>query len=274
MHTKQQLRALLPELTREYRNHIIDMIYWAKAGHPGGSLSAIDMMAYLYETEIDVRDAGERGRFVMSKGHAVPALYAILHSKGVIAAEELKGFRRIDSRLQGHTDVVAIPETEVSSGLLGQGLSIGVGMALGKKLKNSNKKIYVMVGDGELHEGQIWEGLMEGAHYALENLYLIIDHNRLSSKADLKLVMNVEPLAEKVRAFNWHVEEIDGHNFDEIIDCFERCRTIRDMPKCIVARTVKGKGVSYMENNPKWHSSALSDEEYAIAKEELGGKAQ
>lgn len=272
MHTGQQLRALLPELAREYRNHIIDMIYWAKAGHPGGSLSAIDIMAYLYETEIDLT-IDERSRFVMSKGHAVPALYAVLYGKGVITAEELKKFRRIDSRLQGHTDVVAIPETEVSSGLLGQGLSIGVGMALGKKLKNSDKNVYVMAGDGELHEGQIWEGLMEGAHYALENLYLIIDHNQLSSKANLRQVMNVEPLAEKIKAFNWHVEEIDGHNFDEIMGCFERCETIRDMPKCIVAHTVKGKGVSYMENNPKWHSSALTDEEYAIAKKELGREA-
>ena len=271
MQTKQKLNVHLLKLAREYRNHIIDMIYWAKAGHPGGSLSAIDIMAYIFETDIDL-SCKERSRFVMSKGHAVPALYAILCEKGVIDIKELKTFRKINSRLQGHPHVATIPETDASTGLLGQGLSIGVGMALGKRLKNSRKNVYVLAGDGELHEGQMWEALMGASHYALDNLYLIVDHNKLSSKADLSEVMNIEPLADKIRAFNWHIEETDGHDFDRIADCFERCAQIQNKPKCIIAHTVKGKGVSYMENNPKWHSKAPGDEEYALAKKELGGE--
>ncbi len=269
MSQKQQLVQRLQALARKNRNTIIDMIYTAKAGHPGGSLSAIDLMTYLYETDIDLT-ATERSRFVMSKGHAVPALYAILYDKGMIKKEELGTFRTINSRLQGHTHVVDLPETDASTGLLGQGLSIGVGMALGKRAKGSQKNVYVMVGDGELHEGQNWEALMEGAQYHLSQLVLIIDHNNLSSKAPIPQVMNIEPLAEKLRAFNWHVEEIDGHDFYEIIDCFERLACIGDRPKCIISHTVKGKGVSFMENNPKWHSSALTDEEYKTAKAELG----
>jgi len=270
MSRKQQLVQRLQVLALKNRNTIIDMIYTAKAGHPGGSLSAIDLMTYLYETDIDLA-ATERSRFVMSKGHAVPALYAILYDKGIIKEEELGTFRTINSRLQGHTHVVDLPETDASTGLLGQGLSIGVGMALGKRAKGSPKNVYVMVGDGELHEGQNWEALMEGAQYHLDRLVLIIDHNNLSSKAPIPQVMNIEPLAEKLRAFNWHVEEIDGHDFYEIIDCFERLACIGDRPKCIISHTVKGKGVSFMENNPKWHSSALTDEEYKTAKAELGG---
>ena len=271
MRDAQQLQVLLPKLARTYRNHIIDMIYWAGAGHAGGSLSAIDLMAYLYEADIDL-SADDRSRFILSKGHAVAALYAILHHKGVIFAEELRGFRRIDSRLQGHTDVVTIPETDASSGLLGQGLSIGLGMALGKKLQNSQRNIYVMVGDGELHQGQIWEGIMGGAHYALDNLHLIIDHNKLTSASRLSQVMDVEPLAEKIKAFNWHVEEIDGHDFDMISRCFDRLASIRNRPKCIIAHTVKGKGVSFMEHNKKWHSATLTEEQYAIAKKEMAGE--
>ena len=260
--------AQLKRLAQKYRKYIVEMVYLAKAGHPGGSLSAIDIMTYLYETEIDLNES-ERSRFVMSKGHAVPALYAVLCGKGVISEDELCGFRGIASRLQGHTDVMCLPETEFSSGLLGQGLSTGVGMALGKKLKNSGKAVYVICGDGELHEGQMWEALMEGAHYKLDNLYLIVDRNRLSSGGKTDSVMNLEPLPEKMRAFGWHVEEIDGHDFEAIISCFERCAEIAGMPKCVVANTVKGKGVSFMENNPKWHSSALTDEEYVIAAKDL-----
>lgn len=260
----------LQEKAKKHRNSIIDMIYYAKAGHPGGSLSCIDILTYLYETKIDFKSE-ERSRLVLSKGHSVPALYAILYDKGILREEEMKCFRRIDSRLQGHTDVAALPETDTSSGLLGQGLSEGVGMALGKKLKRSPHSVFVVTGDGELHEGQIWEGIMEGAHYKLDNLYLIIDRNNLSSKAAIQEVMGITPLAEKLKAFGWHVEEIDGHSFGEIHDCFTRLATIQSIPKCIIASTVKGKGVSYMENNPKWHSRALTDDEYATAKQELGG---
>ncbi|MDR1701086.1 MAG: transketolase [Lachnoclostridium sp.] len=271
MNDRAKRKEQLVKLAGDYRNSIIDMIYWAKAGHPGGSLSAIDIMAYLYETDIDL-SSKERSRFVMSKGHAVPALYAILYKKGIIKHEELKTFRKINSRLQGHSHVTDIPETDVSTGLLGQGLSVGVGMALGKKLKKSDKNVYVMAGDGELHEGQMWEGIMEAPYYALENLYLIIDHNKLSSKAELPKVMDIEPLADKIKSFRWHVEEINGHDFDEISDCFDRCKQISNKPKCIIAHTVKGKGVSYMENVPKWHSSALTDEEYQTAKNDLRGE--
>lgn len=252
------------------RNSIIDMIYSGGAGHPGGSLSIVDILTYLYDTDIDL-SREERSRLVLSKGHAVPALYAVLYQQGILKDEDMKSFRCIDSPLQGHSCVTTIAQTDSSSGLLGQGLSIGVGMALAKRLKGQKENVYVVVGDGELQEGQLWEGMMSAGQYRLDNLYLIIDKNGLSSKGWVKDEMNLEPLDEKLRAFGWHVEEVDGHDFSQIHSCFSWLQTMKGRPKAIIADTVKGKGVSYMENNPKWHSSPLTEEEYAQAKRELGG---
>ncbi len=250
------------------RLKILEMVYRGKSGHIGGALSAVDMITYLYAKQIDL-DAEDRNRFLLSKGHAVPALYAVLHSYGIIRDEELNTFRCIDSRLQGHTNRLYIPETEVTTGLLGQGLSYGVGMAFGKKIKGSKSIIYVMVGDGEMHEGQVWEALMEAGHYRLDNLTLIIDRNGLCSHQPVENVISIEPLKERIESFGWYVTEIDGHDMTQIDSAINRLKGQFGRPKCIIAHTIKGKGVSFMESNGKWHRSIPSEEEYQKAKEEL-----
>lgn len=264
MKTNQELARL----AMDNRRRVIEMIYRAKAGHPGGSLSIIDMLTVIYETDVDFSKP-QRSRVVFSKGHAVPAQYAVLNEKGVIRDGEMGGFRAVNSRLQGHPHIVAIPETDATTGLLGQGLSLAVGMAVAKKRGGDPHRVYAIVGDGELHEGQIWEAMMEAPHFALDNLILIIDYNKLSSSGPVNDVIGLEPLDEKLRAFNWEVRVIDGHDFTAIRDVLTAARAGGGKPFAIVANTVKGKGVSFMEHNAKWHSSPLTDAEYEMAISEI-----
>lgn len=260
--------ARLKFIATENRIKILDMVYFGKSGHIGGAFSAVDVITYLGERVIKYDDL-ERDRFLLSKGHAVPALYAELNNLGIIRDEELKTFRSINSRLQGHTNLLKIPETDITTGLLGQGLSFGVGMALAKKLKKSKSYVYVMIGDGETHEGQIWEALMEAGHYRLDNLILLIDRNGLCSHQPVENVISIEPLKERLEAFGWNVKEIDGHNFEQIDSCIVGLKAQYGKPKAVILHTIKGKGVSFMENNGKWHRSVPTEEEYLRAREEL-----
>lgn len=265
--------SILEEKAGKNRKKILEMVYRGSAGHLGGSLSIIDILTAIYTNEIDF-STKERSRVVLSKGHVTPALYAVLNDHGFIKESEFVTFKKINSRLQGHPDKNKIPEIDANTGLLGQGLSIGIGMALGKKLKKDKNRVYVILGDGELHEGQAWEAIMSAPHYNLDNLVAILDYNRLSSKDDVNKVMNLEPVSDKIKAFNWEVIEINGHNMEEIINALKKAKEISGKPVFIIANTVKGKGVSFMENNPKWHSSGLTDEEYkkGTAEIDAGGK--
>ena len=258
----------LKKLANENRKRIVRMIHDAKAGHPGGSLSVIDMLTAIYEMDVDF-NSENRSKVVLSKGHTVPAQYAVLCSKGIIPEEELSTFRKVNSRLQGHPYTGTIPEVDATTGLLGQGLSIAVGMAIAKKNNNDNHHVYAILGDGEMQEGQIWESLLQAAHYKLDNLIAVIDYNKLSSFDNVNESMNLEPLADKIKAFNFHVIEIDGNNMEQVVDALNEALTIKNKPIAIISNTVKGKGVSFMENNPKWHSGAISDEEYEIAMKDL-----
>ena len=258
----------LKRLANENRKRIVRMIHDAKAGHPGGSLSAIDMLTAIYEMDVDF-NSENRSKVVLSKGHTVPAQYAVLCSKGIIPEEELSTFRKINSRLQGHPYTGTIPEVDATTGLLGQGLSIAVGMAIAKKNNNDNHHVYAILGDGEMQEGQIWESLLQAAHYKLDNLIVVIDYNKLSSFDNVNESMNLEPLADKIKAFNFHVIEIDGNNMEQVVEVLNEAFTIKDKPGAIISNTIKGKGVSFMENNPKWHSGAISDAEYEIAMKDL-----
>lgn len=258
----------LKKIANENRKKILDMVYSGGSGHVGGALSAVDIITYLGECVIDY-DSNERDRFLLSKGHAVPALYAELHHLGYIRDEELLTFRKINSRLQGHTNRLRMPLTDVTTGLLGQGLSYGVGMAFSKKLKGSRDSVFVMIGDGEMHEGQIWEALMQAGHYKLDNLILIIDRNGLCSHQPVENVISIEPLRKRLEAFGWNVKEINGHNMEEIHSCVSGLYSQYGKPKCIIAHTVKGKGISFMENNGRWHRNVPDAKEYAAACEEL-----
>ncbi len=251
-------------------------IHNAGSGHPGGTLSACDLITYIWVYEIDCFDgkqgfANHGNRFVLSKGHACPALYAAVAECGVIETSELEKFRKIGSPLQGHPDVGKFPWAFASTGSLGQGFSSALGMALGLRYINSPYRVYVMVGDGELQEGQIWEGAMCAAHHKLDNFCVVIDRNKLQSDELTENLLGLEPLRDKWESFNWHVLEIDGHDYSAIESAFNTAKTIRNKPTVIIADTVKGKGVSYMENSPNWHGSVkLRDEELVIALRELG----
>lgn len=255
-------------LANDNRKRIVEMVYKGKAGHPGGSLSIIDIMTAIYELDVDL-NAKERSRVVMSKGHAVPAQYAVLHSKGIIKDEELAGFRGINSRLQGHPHIVDIPEVDATTGLLGQGLSVAVGMAIAKRNNKETKRVYAIVGDGELHEGQIWEAAMQAAHYKLNNLVLIVDYNKLSSSGPVNEVINVDSVSDRMKVFGFKTIEIDGNNMNQVVGALQIAFAEKDQPIAIVANTIKGKDVSYMENNPKWHSNPLTDAEYETAIHDL-----
>lgn len=258
----------LYKIANKNRIKILDMVYSGASGHVGGALSAVDVITYLGECVIDYRSE-ERDRFILSKGHAVPALYAELHELGYISDDELLTFRKMNSRLQGHTNRLKLSLTDYTSGLLGQGLSHGVGMALAKKLKKTQDMVYVMSGDGEMHEGQVWEALMEAGHYKLDNLVLIIDRNGLCSHQPVENVISIEPLKDRLEAFGWNVKEIDGHSMEQIHSCIASLRSQYGKPKCVISHTVKGKGISFMENNGKWHRSVPTQEEYQKAREEL-----
>lgn len=258
----------LESIANRNRIRILDMVYNGGSGHIGGALSAVDIVTYLGEYEIDYTSQN-RNRFLLSKGHAVPTLYAELTELGIINESELMTFRKINSNLQGHTNRLKMPETDITTGLLGQGLSYGVGMALAKKLQKSNDIVYVMIGDGESHEGQIWEALMEAGHYKLDNLVLIVDRNGLCSHQPVENVISIEPLEQRIASFGWYVKEINGHNMAEIDSCISSFKSQYGQPKCMIAHTVKGKGISFMENNGKWHRTVPSKEEYISARKIL-----
>jgi len=258
---------------RQIRQDIIFMIHTAGAGHPGGSLSAADIVTALYfrVMRVDPRNPQwpDRDRFILSKGHACPVWYAALAERGFFDRSHLATLRRLDSILQGHADMRKTPGVDMTVGSLGQGFSVGIGMALSGKLRHKDYHVYVIIGDGESQEGAIWEAAMAGAKWGLDNLTVILDNNGIQNDTFTRDVMPVEPLAEKWRAFRWNVIEIDGHNMQEIVLALESVKSIKDRPTIIIAGTVKGKGVSFMENVPAWHGTAPDNEQAAIALAEI-----
>lgn len=257
----------------EVRKGIIKAVHAAKSGHPGGSLSAADIFTYLYFEEMNIDPANpsleDRDRFVLSKGHVAPGLYSALAYRGFFPVEDLETLRHVGSYLQGHPDMKGIPGVDMSSGSLGQGFSAAVGMALAAKMKGQDYRTYCLCGDGEIQEGQIWEAAMFAGHRKLDNLVVIIDNNNLQIDGKVSEVCSPYPIDEKFRAFNFHAINVDGNDFDQLRAAFEEARTIKGMPVAIIAKTVKGKGVSYMEDNAGWHGKAPNDEEFVIAMEEL-----
>ncbi len=268
----------LEQMAKQIRCDIIDMIYTAKAGHPGGSLSATDILTALYfrMMRIDPRNPQweDRDRFILSKGHACPVWYATLANRGYFDRAHLKTLRQLNSILQGHADMKKTPGVDMTVGSLGQGFSAGVGMALAARYLKKDFHVWVMIGDGEMQEGSIWEAAMAGAKWKLDNLTAILDKNRLQNDTFIDKVMPVEPIADKWRAFGWHVIEIDGHHMTQIVEVLELALTIKGIPTVIIANTIKGKGVSFMENQPEWHGKAPNAEQYRQAMQELGGVAQ
>ena len=254
----------------------IEGVFNAKSGHPGGSLSAADMITYLYFKELNVDPKNptnpDRDRFVLSKGHCCPALYAALALKGYFSTDEIKVLRHIGAMLQGHPNMKDTPGIDMSSGSLGQGVSAACGMALAGKLDNKDYRVYAMLGDGECEEGQVWEAAMFAAHMKLDNLCLIVDFNGLQIDGNVNDVAGLEPLDKKFEGFGFEVIKIDGNNFDEIEAAFEKAKTVKGKPTVIIAKTVKGKGVSYMENQVGWHGKAPNADEYKLALEELNAQ--
>lgn len=264
---------LLEKIAAELRADIIGQLYRAGSGHPGGSLSAADIAAVLFFSEMNIDPKNPRlegrDRFVLSKGHAAPLLYAALAEKGYFPKEELHKLRKLGAMLQGHPNM-KIPGVEMSTGSLGQGFSAAVGMALASRMDGGGR-VYALLGDGELEEGLVWEAAMSAGHYKLDNLCVIIDCNGLQIDGKTSDVMNVAPIDEKFKSFGFHVISIDGHNISEIADAFDRARAEKGRPTAVVARTIKGKGVSFMENEAGWHGKAPNEEEAARAMAELGG---
>ena len=263
----------LSRIANTIRKGIIEAVYNAKCGHPGGSLSIADIMAYLYFEEMKVdpenpRDPA-RDRFVLSKGHTAPALYATLAARGFLPEEDLKTLRKTASYLQGHPDMKGVPGVDMSTGSLGQGISAACGMALSSKLDGAPFRVYAVLGDGESEEGQVWEAAMFAAHYKLDNLVAILDLNGLQIDGPITEVMNPTPHDEKFLAFGWHVITIDAHDFDQIEAAFKEARQIKGKPTVIIARSTKGKGVSYMENACEWHGQAPKEDLYKVAIEDL-----
>ncbi len=266
-------RQELKKIAHEVRKGIITSIYSANAGHPGGSLSAADLFVYLYfeEMHIDPKQPmmEERDRFVLSKGHTAPGLYAALAHRGFFPIEDLETLRHVGSYLQGHPDMKCVPGVDMSTGSLGQGLSAAVGMALAAKLDGKDYRVYAMCGDGEIQEGQIWEAAMFAGHRKLDNLVVIIDHNKLQIDGKVEEVCSPYPIDRKFEAFNFHTITIDGHNFDEIAAAFEEARQTKGKPTAIIADTIKGKGITFMEDAAEWHGKAPKEEEFNIAMEDL-----
>ena len=265
----------LQNYANKIRQGIIKEVYMAASGHPGGSLSIAEILAVLYFNQMNIDEknpqAKERDRLVLSKGHTSPALYSALALRGFFDLEELKTFRNINSILQGHPDMKNIPGVDASTGSLGQGLSIANGMALASKMDSEGVRIYCICGDGEIEEGQIWEAAMTSSHYKLDNLCVIVDNNNLQIDGEVSQVMNIYPIDEKFKSFGFEVINIDGHNIEEIIQAFEQAKKVKGKPTVIIANTIKGKGVSFMENKAEWHGKAPNEEQYRQAMLELGG---
>ncbi|GBD11698.1 Transketolase 2 [bacterium HR23] len=263
----------LERIARIIRRDIVQMTALAGSGHPGGSLSAVEILVTLYFCVMRHNPSDpswpDRDRFILSKAHACPVLYAVLARCGYFPVEELATFRRINSRLQGHAHIMT-PGVEFSGGSLGQGLSFGIGCALAGRLDNRPYRVYVLLGDGECDEGQVWEGAMAASHYKVDNLTVILDRNRIQNDRFTSEAMELEPLAEKWRAFGWAVQEVDGHSFPALLDALEGARQVKGRPSIIIAHTVKGRGVSFMENNPDFHGRAPTPQELAQALKELG----
>ena len=263
----------LQKVANEVRKGIVTSVHAAKAGHPGGSLSAADIFTYLYfeEMNVDPKDPekADRDRFVLSKGHTAPGLYSALALKGYFPVEDLETLRHLGSYLQGHPDMKHIPGVDMSSGSLGQGISAAVGMAIAGKMDNADYRVYTLLGDGEIQEGQVWEASMMAGFRKLDNLVVIVDNNNLQIDGAIDEVCSPYPIDKKFEAFNFHVINIDGNDFDQIDAAFKEARATKGMPTAIIAHTVKGKGVSFMENQVGWHGTAPNDEQYAVAMEDL-----
>lgn len=265
----------LTKIATNIRKDIVEMLTESASGHPGGSLSAADILTALYFDIMNIDPENpkmeDRDRFVLSKGHAAPVLYAALAERGFIKKEKLKTLRKINSSLQGHPNMNQTPGVDMSTGSLGQGLSAANGMALAGKLDNKDYKVFVYLGDGELQEGQVWEAAMTSAHYKLDNIIAFVDYNGLQIDGDVSKVMNVNPIDEKFKAFGWNVLTIDGHSFDEIFKSIDEAKSVKNKPTMIIAKTIKGKGISFMENQASWHGTAPSKEQCESAIKELGG---
>ena len=263
----------LKRIATDIRIGVIEAVHSAKSGHPGGALSSADILACLYFSELRINpeapDDPNRDRFVLSKGHSCPGLYSAMALKGYFDKEELKKFRHLGSAVQGHPDMKSIRGIDMSAGSLGQGFSCACGMALAGKIDKKDYRVYSIIGDGESQEGQIWEAIMFASHYKLDNLCLIIDNNGLQIDGRVKDVMNTMPYASKLKAFGWNVISIDGHDISQILDAFDSAKATKGKPTVIVAKTIKGKGVSFMEDQASWHGKAPNDEEYEKAMGEL-----
>lgn len=263
----------LKKIALEVRKDIIEAVYSAKSGHPGGSLSIADILTVLYFNQMNIDekkpDDPNRDRLVLSKGHACTALYSVLAEKGYFDKEDLKTFRKLGSPLQGHPDMNKIPGIDMTTGSLGQGLSASVGMAIASKMNKAGCKIYCILGDGEIEEGQIWEAAMSASKYKLDNLCVILDNNNLQIDGEIEKVGGMNNITEKFLSFGFNVVNINGHNIDEIIDAITTAKQTKGKPTIIIAKTIKGKGVSFMENKAEWHGKAPSEEEYKLAMDEL-----
>lgn len=264
----------LQKIANTIRINTIKQVYKAQSGHPGGSLSIADILAVLYFNQMNINEKEPtsllRDRFVLSKGHCSPALYATLAERGYFDKKELHSFRNIEGKLQGHPDMTKVPGVDMTTGSLGQGLSVANGMALNSKINHDGYRVYCLLGDGEIEEGQIWEAAMTANKYKLDNLCVIVDNNNLQIDGNIKDVKGLDNIEGKFRNFGFNTIVINGHNISQIIDSFETAKTTKGMPTAIIAKTIKGKGVSYMENEAKWHGKAPNKEEYEIAMKELG----
>lgn len=263
-------------ISNKVRKNALTAVYSAQSGHPGGSLSAADVLTLLYFEVMNIdpknpKDA-DRDRFVLSKGHCAPALYGVLAEKGYFPVEDIKGFRKIDSYLQGHPDMNKVPGVDMSTGSLGQGVCAAGGMALAAKIDKKNYRVYSVLGDGELEEGQVWEQAMFAAHYKLDNLTIFIDYNGLQIDGDITEVMNPTPIDKKFEAFGWHVIVTDAHDFNKLFDAVEEAKSVKGKPTAIIMNSIKGKNVSFMENEAGWHGIAPNDEQYKQAIAELDAK--
>ncbi|BAH08208.1 transketolase [Clostridium kluyveri] len=266
----------LEKIAVSIRKNIIKMLTKAGSGHPGGSLSIVEILTVLYFYEMNINPQNfrdlNRDRFVLSKGHAAPALYSTLAERGYFNADELQSLRKLGSMLQGHPNMNDVPGIDMSTGSLGQGVSAAVGMALGGKIDNKDYRVYAILGDGELEEGEVWEAAMAAAHYKLDNLIAFVDANGLQIDGPCEEVMSAYPISDKFKAFKWNVIEADGHNLKELIDAVEEAKSVKDRPTVIICSTIKGKGVSFMENQVGWHGTAPNIEQCEKALSEIGGE--
>ena len=263
----------LKDISKKVRRNIIEQVYGANSGHPGSSLSCVEILTVLYFNQMEINPENpkmeKRDKLVLSKGHASPALYSVLAQRGYFDVEELKEFRKLGSRLQGHPDLKKLPGVDMSAGSLGQGLSSACGMAIANKLNKNDNRVYCILGDGETEEGQIWEAAMTAAHYKLDNLCVIVDNNNLQIDGKIEDVINPYPIDKKFESFGFEVLKCNGHDEQDLINTFEKAKTIKKKPVVIIARTVKGKGISYMEDKAEWHGKAPNEEQYKQAINEL-----